>query len=619
MPCLPVSFGLGVQHRLTHEVYRSRSPFSPEAVCIGQAARAQSVKPACEANTMIRHTNARHLGFPGLVLLLCFAGCSSCVERNRPPESRPEVADEPVGELRRPAGTGEAAKPGEARRIRKAAVAGSWYYDEAAKLGPFLDEVMAGAEGAAMEGPIAALVSPHAGYAFSGKAAAAGYRLLKGQDIRRVIILAPSHYAAFDGASIADVTHYETPLGLIPLDLQAVARLRKLAQVQAHASAHEKEHSLEMQLPMLQRVISGFHLIPILIGEMSEKDYRDLADALSEVVDHQTLVVASSDFTHRGPSYSYELPPGKGALKDRLRALDEGTAQRILALDRPALLAYARQTGTTVCGLRPIALLVEVLRRFDRVEGQVISHYTSGDVMGDWTNTVSYLDIAFRAKFPKISKYAISRLSGEASFPLTIQEKRILLKLARETLDASVKRGAHDPEPLNKLILSDSLKRKAGAFVTLKCRRGPQAICTGKGEDLRGCIGTIAPLEGVAETVSERAASAALDDPRFPSKVSTAELPFITVEVSVLTPPRKVKTVEEIIIGRHGIILERDGHGATFLPQVPPEQGWDRDETLRQLSEKAGLPSEAWKEAATSYQVYEAIVFSEDDPGAEPR
>jgi AmmeMemoRadiSam system protein A len=205
-----------------------------------------------------------------------------------------------------------------------------------------------------------------------------------------------------------------------------------------------------------------------------------------------------------------------------------------------------------------------------------------------------------------------SRTAGEKHFPLSAAEKKTLLKLARDTLNASVRKGAFDEAPLRAVPETASLQRRAGAFVTLKCKLGAGAVCAGKGDGLRGCIGTIAPITPVSRTVAQRASSAALEDSRFPTKVSEKELKLIHVEVSVLTPPRRVASHKEIVIGRHGIILRKDGRSATFLPQVAPEQGWNRDQTLSYLSRKAGLGVDGWKSGA-SFMVYEAIVFSEGE------
>jgi AmmeMemoRadiSam system protein B/AmmeMemoRadiSam system protein A len=555
-----------------------------------------------------------------LPLLASAGGCSSCFDRAQPAEPAPSAK-----QLAPRAGAEQG------KRIRKAVFAGSWYPGDKEKLIPYLDGLLA-AEPAPpkLEGNIVALVSPHAGYVYSGKAAAAGYRQLRGRDIRRVVILAVAHREPFQGASIIDATHYETPLGLVPVDHHAVARLRKCRVVRNAPEADEREHSLEIQLPLLQRVLPRFSLVPLLLSSMAEQDYVDLAAALADIVDAHTLVVASSDFTHRGGHFSYEVPAGSGSIKERLSKLDLGAVAEILKLDRRGLLGYERRTGATICGLRPIATLLELLARFKgaqpapRVRGQVLAHYTSADVTGDWSTSVSYVDIAFTGAWPAESRHSMvgrassalraaalseARSAGERVFPLSLAEKRALLALARASLEAAVRRGRFDLQVVKRHPATPSLERKAGAFVTLKCKQGPGSICSGKGDGLRGCIGTIVPVESVHATVAQRAASAALEDTRFPSKVGEAELRHITLEVSVLTPPRAVKGADEIVIGRHGIILSKEGRSATFLPQVAPEQGWDRDTTLRHLADKAGLDD--WRGAA--FQVYEAIVFGEGE------
>jgi len=540
-----------------------------------------------------------------VVLLLAFLG-GACTKESR------GHAETTAAKLAPAPGSATAtAQVPDTKRIRRAQVAGSWYPDDPQRLAAYVDKMLADAQGPRVDGNIIALISPHAGYRFSGKAAATGYGLLRGRDIRRVVVLAISHHFPFRGASIADVTHFETPLGLIPLDTAAVARLRRSPVVDSVPEAEHEEHSLEMQLPLLQRALGSFSLVPILVGEMRDVDYLALASALAEIVDKQTLVVASSDFTHRGENYGYEVPDGKGTIQQRLAAVDDGSVDQILKLARKGLLAHAERTGTTICGLHPIALLLELLSRFKGVRGQVVSRYTSGDVTGDWSSSVTYVDVVFTGQWPESSKIEAARAGGEKMFPLDDQERATLLRLARASLEASVRKGAFDPEVKKTIPVTASLERKAGAFVTLKCKMGDDGRCTGRGDDLRGCIGTIDPVDSVYNTVAMRAASAALEDTRFPHTVNLAELPFITIEVSVLTPPQPVKSADEIVIGKHGIILSVGWNRATFLPQVAPEQGWDRETTLRHLAVKAGLDANAWKRA--EFQVYEAIVFGEDE------
>ena len=533
-------------------------------------------------------------------MMFLVGGCAGCQKKTAAPPS----------ETSKPAVPVSPSAPEPARRIRHAQIAGSWYPDNKDQLAAEVDALLAEAKPAKIPGPVMALISPHAGYRFSGKAAAANYRLLRGQDVRRVIVLALSHRVPLRGVSIPDVTDFETPLGLIPVDTWAVERLRRSPLVNSVMRAEEGEHSLEIQLPLLQRVLPGFRLVPILVGRLSDRDYTDMAAALAEVVDSHTVVIASSDFTHRGANYGYEIPDGPGDIKERLSRLDQGSIDRISKLDRKGLLAYADKTGTTICGLHPVALLVELLGRFPGNKSHLISHYTSGDVISDWSSTVTYVGMAFTGRWREESKLEEARSAGENEFPLSEDDKRTLLRLARVSLEASVRKGRFDPDAIKAIPVTPSLERKAGAFVTLKCNTGEGHRCTGRGGDLRGCIGTLEPSSPVYEVVARRAASAALEDTRF-SPVTVAELPAITVEVSVLTPPRAVKSVDEIVIGRHGIILESGWAGATFLPQVAPEQGWDRETTLRHLAMKAGLPSDGWKQAM--FKVYEAIVFTEGE------
>jgi AmmeMemoRadiSam system protein B/AmmeMemoRadiSam system protein A len=530
-------------------------------------------------------------------------------------------AKQPQGRAEEKAPIAQAAPPVAAapdtKRIRRAQVAGSWYPGDKEQLAAAVDAMLAEAKPPKppmppmLDGKIMAVISPHAGYRFSGKAAATGYALLRGQDIRRVIVLAISHHVPLRGVSIPDVTHFETPLGLIPLDAPAIARLRKSPVVDSALRAEMEEHSLEMQLPLLQRALPSFTLVPILVGQMRDAEQVELATLLAEIVDTHTLVVASSDFTHRGANYGYEVPAGKGTIQERLARVDDGSVEQILKLRRRGLLDHADRTGTTICGLQPIALLLELLNRFPGTRGQVVSRYTSGDVTNDWSSSVTYVDVAFTGKWPERSVLENARVGGERMFPLSDQDRATLLKLARVSLEASVHKHAFDPTATTTVPRTPSLERKAGAFVTLKCKMSDAGRCIGRGDDLRGCIGTIEPTDSVYDTVARRAASAALEDTRFPHEVTPEELPFITIEISVLTPPVPVKSADDIVMGKHGIILIAGWNRATFLPQVAPEQGWDRETTLRHLSRKAGLADDGWKKA--EFKVYEAIVFGEDE------
>ena len=191
-----------------------------------------------------------------------------------------------------------------------------------------------------------------------------------------------------------------------------------------------------------------------------------------------------------------------------------------------------------------------------------------------------------------------AKSGGDAATPLTAAEKATLLKLARRSLVASV--TSTWPRSLTDgLSIGPRLKRKQGAFVTLKNR--------GR---LRGCIGTILPRMPLYQAVIKNAQNAALHDRRF-RQVTVAELTDIEVEISALSVPRKVSSYRDIIVGKHGIILRR-GHGsATYLPHVATEQKWDRPTALSHLSRKAGLSTDGWRDPRTVFHVYTAEVWSE--------
>lgn len=483
-----------------------------------------------------------------------------------------------------------------AERTRPAAVAGSWYPGDPAQLRAYLDDLLQGdAPERKDSGPVRALISPHAGYMYSGAVAAAGYRLVRGQAFKRVLLLGPSHHGGFHGLSIADATHYETPLGPIPLDLEAVKRLRGSPLVTSDPDAHRDEHSLEMQLPLLQRALQpGWRLVPILVGRMQPGDYATAAQLLRPLLDDHTLVVVSSDFTHYGPRYGYLPFPDDGKTAARLDALDRGSLDHILHKDPQGFLDYKARTGTTICGYQPIALLLHLLPPDST--GQLVAHATSGELTGDYENSVSYLSIAFReparpADPPKTT--SADRLSPG--------DMRLLHRLASVAVETAARPGDKEAEERLQRLQEDlppELKTPAGAFVTLRRPDG----------ELRGCVGYIQPREPLYKAVAVNGISAARKDWRFPP-LRPQELAGLNIEVSVLTPPKPIDSYKDFTPGEEGVILEKDGHSAVFLPEVAKEYGWTREQTLNHLAQKAGLPEDAWRQGA-SFETFRTQSFT---------
>ncbi len=483
----------------------------------------------------------------------------------------------------------------EPEKIRPSALAGSWYPAEPDTLRQVVDNFLSTASRESYpKQKLFALVSPHAGYAYSGLAAAYGYNRLRGQEIERVIILAPSHHAPYRGVSIPDATHYETPLGKVPIDRVIAKKLLKYPLFSTVSEAHTEEHSLEIQLPMLQQTLSNFSLVPLVLGRVEMDQFQEIADAIKPFLSPKTLLVASSDFTHYGDRFDYT--PFHDNHKAELSKLDGGALDRILAKDFEGFLKYKESTGATICGFVSIATLLKLLP--ENVQGSLLHYYTSGDLTGEYQNSVSYASVAFYEE----KKGEDPSLGGEEaqsrSPKLNQREQETLLKIARNTLEEVVRFETIPRISLQHNDFSPKLMSERGVFVTLKI----------DGE-LRGCIGNIMGRGPLFLSTMRNAINSSLQDQRF-QPVTEEELESIKMEISVLTPPQLVSGPEGFVVGKHGIILKKDGVDAVFLPQVAPEQGWDRETTLTHLAGKAGLPSDAWKKEA-EFWVFEAQVFEE--------
>lgn len=465
-------------------------------------------------------------------------------------------------------------------RIRAATKAGTWYPGDSEQLARLVDEMLNEASPPAIDGaPVRVLIAPHAGYPYSGTTAASAYKLVRGKSYRRVIVLGPDHRGGFSGLSIPDVTHYRTPLGTIPLDLDALAELKRSPLVATGAGHHTQEHSIEIQLPFLQRALApGWKLVPILVGDLGAEDSAQAAAILRPLADGDTLIVVSGDFTHYGPAFGYLPFPPDRQVQDRIRELDMGAYERISARDPRGLKAYRERTGITACGIGPILVVLQMLPETARVA--LVDYHTSGEMTGDYRHSVSYLAIAITDPEPLAGPPEAQRFASG--------ELELLHRLACRAVTAAVMPGAGAGQELGMLVadLPESLRAPGAAFVTVK-QQGR----------LRGCIGNILPKEPLYRAVLTNAQAAALRDPRF-GPLRPQELPALEVSVSVLGPTTPIASAEHFIVGRHGVVLTKDGRRAVFLPSVAPEQGWDREETLRQLCRKAGLTPDAWRNGA---------------------
>lgn len=469
----------------------------------------------------------------------------------------------------------------------KDGLAGSWYPGTAREMRAMAAEweSRCGGEPAGGEPPNV-LVLPHAGWAYSGETAWRAARLLRGGRVRRVAVLAPLHRSWAENALVApSADAVRTPLGEIPVDGEAIDALSLAAPVVRDDRAHEGEHAAQIEYPLLQLALGeGFKVVPLLVGDMGRDQMDMAARGLARMMGEGGGVLAvSSDFTHYGEDFGFAPHGLRDAAEARRRVAEDDAAAWAFAEhgDADGFHGRVRRTGATICGAVPIELALRALppgTRWTRCG------YAQSGPEAD-TRFVCYLSAVARAEWPAGDAAAVD---GES--------RAWLLRLARESVERAA-RG--EPGPGTEGAPAGAM-RPMGAFVTLTRRSDGE---------LRGCIGEMWPRRPLAEAVAGRAADAALRDPRFPP-VREGELAGLRVEVSALTPPEPVGSWRDIVLGRDGMTLEKDGRFAVFLPQVAPEQGWDLETTLGALSRKAGLPGDAWREGAR-FETFRAEVFHE--------
>lgn len=488
--------------------------------------------------------------------------------------------------------------------VRSPAVSGRFYPSDPAILQRDVDRMLlealaeepepssGGAPADRVNVPMAAIV-PHAGYVFSGGVAAHAYARLRGGSFDTVVLTGPDHYVGFGGVALYPRGAFATPLGPVEIDEDlAQALLSEGSPIVEMPEGHAREHSLEVQLPFLKRVLPGARIVPLLLGHRSKQNVEALAAALvRHLPGRNALLLASTDLSH------YHS-------RTEARVLDGRVVELIREMDSEGLRKLLAAGEGEACGGDGLAAVLETCRRLgaDRVE--ILRYADSGDVNGDTDGVVGYLAALVGRSAPvDAAKSAPAGAStadapaapgnapGAAGFDAT--DRRRLLDLARQSvLDAARGRGPADTETSP---WPGHLLHPAGVFVTLKA-----------GGQLRGCIGFVHPTLPLPEAVSQAAWSAARQDPRF-SPVEEDEVEDLSVEISVLTPAVPGKP-EDVVVGRHGLIIGDQGRRGLLLPQVATEQGWDRERFLIEVCRKAGLPRDAWRRGAR-LELFEAVVI----------
>ena len=465
-------------------------------------------------------------------------------------------------------------------KVRKAAVAGSFYPASAKEVKSMLSPWLRASD-AGSPAPQAVIV-PHAGYVFSGEVAASAFsRIPRGHTYKRIFLLGPSHRVGIPGASVDTLYAYaETPLGRVPIDVSLGQELIRAGEgvFTCRREAHDREHCLEVQLPFLQLLDQEVPpIVPIVIGTERPAILARIAEVLAPYFNPENLFVISSDFSHY-PSYE-DAKASDLYLADAIST--GGLTEFRKALAQIDKIGFVGE-DTAACGACAISVLLSLMdaEGRDGFEAEHVMYRNSGDsVYGDKDRVVGYNAIVVTRKEQTAKPV---KTDSDHLFHFSEAEKKAMVATARKSIYSALRLDYDgDDTPIG------ILKEKGyGVFVTLHLNG-----------NLRGCIGRFMSSSTLHSTIREMAQSAAFSDPRFPS-LSRSEAHRIDIEISVLSPLKRIASIDEFKLGRDGIYMVKGGRSGTFLPQVAEETGWTTEEFLGHCArDKAGIGWDGWKEA----------------------
>jgi len=464
------------------------------------------------------------------------------------------------------------------KKNREPAFAGQFYPASPQELTRQLNELFKSAGASVTNRKPLAIIAPHAGYVFSGRVAASAYNQIPGNaDYKRVFVIASSHRFLFNGAAVFDSGNYITPLGEIPVDTDLAKALIKSGKYFMHEpEAHESEHSLEVQLPFLQHKLKNkFTLVPIILGTNNSSHCKEIARVLEPYFVPENLFVISSDFSHY-PSYD-------DAVDNDLRTADaicSNHPQQLLKVLEENKKKKIDNLDTSLCGWTSVLTLLYLTEDKDVVFYKT-DYQNSGDAKyyGDKKRVVGY--------------WALSVFEKESTSFFSKEEQKELLAVAYDTIAYYLKTGRTvKPKPA---LTEGLLQKPGGVFVSIYID-----------DALRGCMGNFTRTETVIDLV-QRLSVASACDYRF-KDILPDELDKMKIEISILTPLKKIDSIDEIELGKHGIYIKKGAFSGTFLPQVASKTGWNLHEFLGHCArDKAGLGWEGWKDA--EIYIYEAFIF----------
>jgi len=481
--------------------------------------------------------------------------------------------------------------------VRQPNVAGQFYPSDAPELSATIDKFFTQASPQTSDdGEPFVIIVPHAGYGFSGQTAAYAYKLIKDRPYKTVVIVGPAHYYAFSSASVYTQGFFRTPLGNVEVDSEFARQMvGNDKDILFEPAAFEKEHSVEVQIPFLQKTLKDFKIVPVVIGDCTYSTCQKLAHVLKEAIGarQDVLIVISSDMYH---GFDY----------DEARLIDNATLGVLQKIDAENLYYGLREGKFQLCGGfgAVTALILAADCGYNKLT--VLNHTDSAQatgkmIKGIWTVGYGSSVIYGKSKLPaagaaKNQETALRGAEKGEKAMLDTQQRKKLLNIARNAIETYLKTGVKpEIKEEDPLLLS-----KMGAFVTLH-----------SGGELRGCIGNLIGKQPLVLTVRDMAVESAVGDPRF-SALELSELKNVEIEISALSPMERVNSADDIELGRHGVMVKHGFRSGVFLPQVATETGWSKEEFLGQLCyQKAGLPYDAWKDKNTELYVFTAEVFSE--------
>lgn len=470
--------------------------------------------------------------------------------------------------------------PAICENIKEADLSGTWYLADSRKLYKKINSYLRSVKVQGIEGEVIAIISPHAGIIFSGEVAAHSFEPLREKGIKTVVLVGFSHRKDYDGIAVFDKDGIRTPLGVLYSDKALIKKITAVHEkIFTYLPAFSQENSVELILPFIQVALNSPKVLLLAIGRQSLENCQILGEALYQILKNKDnfLIIASTDMSHYLPDFE-------------ARNIDSKTAEIITQM-QPKELFLRCYLKNRMCGLAAVTATMIAAKKLGAEKARILKMDTSANVRGDKASVVGYLSAAFIRDKPIKEKERVKMREF-----LTPKQRKELLKIARDTVNSYVKQKKVLDVETNDSILKETM----GVFVTLH-----------KDGQLRGCIGNIIGREPLYLGVRNMAIAAAAQDPRF-SPVRFHELDDIEIEVSVLTPLRRISDSDEIILGTHGVLVRDGFRSGVYLPQVATETGWSKEEFMNSLcSQKARMEPDAWKTGKCEIHVFTAEVFGE--------